>query len=312
MDLVSVIMSVYNEKEEWLIQAIESIINQTYSNIEYIIVLDNPNMVNLKNVILHYALNYSRIIFIENENNMGLVYSLNRALSIAKGKFIARMDADDISHIDRIERQVEWISRKQCDLVATAMNFIDENSNIIAQSSCYGQTIDGCRESLRYRAILPHPTWLFKRDILLEIGGYKNIKTAEDYDLVCHAQTLGKKMITIPEVLFDYRLRNSGVSIGNAYQQYRTAKLIQKEYKKCLNNGLEYNAQKVLRQTEMIDYEKRYSIYYRSLMLYKHGCSKLKNGNRIYAVFLILMAIIITPSHSIHFINTLKLKSINN
>lgn len=311
MDLVTVIMSVYNEKEEWLIQAIDSIINQTYTNIEFIIVLDNPNAVNLKRIIWNYALKYKRIIFIENNRNMGLVYSLNKALSAAKGKFIARMDADDISHINRIERQIEYIYKKNCDLVATAMNFIDENSKIIGQSACYGQTINSCKKSLKYRAILPHPTWLFKRNILLDTGYYKNIKTAEDYDFVCRVQTFGKKIINIPEVLFDYRLRSSGISVGNAYQQYKTTKLIQKEYKKCFNDGSKYDSLKVFNQTKKINYEKKHRLYNWSSAIYKLGCNKLKNSYKVYAFFLILLAVIISPSHFIHLINTLKLKNVN-
>ena len=82
--LVSVIMSVYNEKEKWLIEAIESILKQSYKNLEFIIILDNPDNKKLDNIIKFYCKKDARIRYFKNEKNMGLVKSLNKALTLCK------------------------------------------------------------------------------------------------------------------------------------------------------------------------------------------------------------------------------------
>ena len=88
---VSVIMCVYNEQEIWLREAIESILSQTYNNIEFIIILDNPHNYELKEIINEYSMKDSRIKLIVNEKNIGLIKSLNKGLGISKGKYIARL-----------------------------------------------------------------------------------------------------------------------------------------------------------------------------------------------------------------------------
>lgn len=93
----------YNEKQDWLTESINSILNQTYLNLEFIIVLDNPENIELKNILNEYKLKDSRVKLLINEVNKGLVFSLNRALKECSGDYIARMDADDISHLDRIK-----------------------------------------------------------------------------------------------------------------------------------------------------------------------------------------------------------------
>ena len=113
MCLVSIIMSTYKEEEIFLRQAIESILNQSYKDFEYIIILDNPdNNLHIR-IIKEYANLDKRIKFYVNEKNMGLTASLNKGLGLAKGKYICRMDADDISINKRIENQKryleEWI-----------------------------------------------------------------------------------------------------------------------------------------------------------------------------------------------------------
>ena len=78
--LVSVIMSVYNEESKWLRQSIESILNQTYSNLEFIIVVDNPECQRINELLLEYKNKDNRIVVLKNEKNIGLVESLNKAL----------------------------------------------------------------------------------------------------------------------------------------------------------------------------------------------------------------------------------------
>ena len=104
---VSIIMSTYQTEETQLKQAIESILGQTYSNLELIIVCDGI----CKDIDIIKQYKDNRIHLIENEVNRGLPYSLNRAIEHSEGKYIARMDSDDISVKNRIAKQVEFMAK---------------------------------------------------------------------------------------------------------------------------------------------------------------------------------------------------------
>jgi glycosyltransferase involved in cell wall biosynthesis len=108
---ISVIMAVYNG-EKYLAEAIESILNQTFKEFEFIII-DDGSKDNSLNIIKRYAKKDSRIIIIKNEKNMKLAWSLNKGLKIARGKYIARMDSDDISLTDRLEKQYYFLEKKE-------------------------------------------------------------------------------------------------------------------------------------------------------------------------------------------------------
>ena len=105
--LISVLMPVYNTKEEFLRTAIESILNQTFSNFEFIIINDGSTN-NAEDVILSYK--DDRIIYLKQENQ-GIVAALNNGWDRAKGEYIARMDSDDISFPDRFEKQIEYLEK---------------------------------------------------------------------------------------------------------------------------------------------------------------------------------------------------------
>ena len=133
MPTLSVIMSVYNA-EKYLSQAIESILNQSFEDFEFIIIEDCSTDNSLK-IIKNYVINDKRIRIIQKAKNKkmrGFIENLNIGLSEAKGKYIARMDSDDISHPDRFEKQVLFLdSHPNVFMVGSAINFIDENGKLI-------------------------------------------------------------------------------------------------------------------------------------------------------------------------------------
>ena len=131
--MVSVLMSIYNERIEWIKQSVESILNQTYKDFEFIIVIDNPEMdLECRKYLEKRTYEDARIKLIWNEKNIGLAQSLNKGIKIAKGEYLARMDADDISLSDRLEMELEYLNKTKCDLVSTNKINIDENDNIIS------------------------------------------------------------------------------------------------------------------------------------------------------------------------------------
>ena len=133
---VTVLMSVYNANLKELNEAVTSILNQTYKNFEFLIINDGTKN-GEKQLIESY--NDNRIRIIDNEKNMGLEKSLNKGIENAKGKYIIRMDADDISHIDRIDKQLKFIKEhSQYSIISSRVNYFDE-SGIYGTSSRRGE-----------------------------------------------------------------------------------------------------------------------------------------------------------------------------
>ena len=127
---VSIIMPVYNG-EKFLKEAIESILSQTFTDFEFIIVNDGSIDSSLK-IIREYANRDSRIKIID-QKNTGIIGALNNALKASKGTYIARMDSDDISNPDRLKKQIEYIEKENAYLCGTWAISIDKNGKEIKQ-----------------------------------------------------------------------------------------------------------------------------------------------------------------------------------
>lgn len=122
---VTVLMSMYNTPLEQLKESIESILNQTYKNFEFLIIDDGSNE-ECVNLVKSY--NDKRINLVRNEQNIGLEKSLNKGLKLAKGKYIVRMDTDDIAYTDRIEKQVDFIKKNsEYSIVGSKAEIFDES-----------------------------------------------------------------------------------------------------------------------------------------------------------------------------------------
>lgn len=230
MCLVSVIMSTYKEEEIFLRQAIESILNQTYKDFEYIIILDNPdNNLHIR-IIKEYANLDKRIKFYVNEKNMGLTASLNKGLGLAKGKYICRMDADDISINKRIENQKRYLEENNYDLIGGISQMIDENGKSIYSIKKVPTNMDKIKKALRYNQIISHPTWFGKKEVFDKLNGYRNMPLCEDYDFTLRAVLNGYKISNIDETVLKYRMTSSSISRSNLYEQYLFARFITKKY----------------------------------------------------------------------------------
>ena len=180
---VSVIMPVYNV-EKYLDEALQSIIKQTLSNIEIIIVEDCSND-NTRLIVEKYSEIDERIVPIYNKKNEGLIRCLNKAILIAKGKYIARMDGDDISDINRFVEQVKYLENNDMDLVGSqCYYFYAEKAD--GKEIRYPTSDRGCKKFLKYSSALAHPAWLGKKELFLGLQ-YRNIETCEDYDFLIRA-----------------------------------------------------------------------------------------------------------------------------
>jgi glycosyltransferase involved in cell wall biosynthesis len=176
-------MSVYNEKESWIKEAIESILNQTYKNLEFIIVIDNPIREDIIKVIKEYVKKDNRINYFINEKNMGLVYSLNRALKHCNGEYIARMDADDISHVNRFELQLNYLEENNLDLIGCNVNLFNEEGIFYTTNKLL--THKYIKKLLTYGTIgIVHPTFFGREEVFRKLNGYKNAFHAEDMEFL--------------------------------------------------------------------------------------------------------------------------------
>lgn len=228
----SVIMATYKENLEFLKQSIESILNQTYSDFEFIIILDNPDNINHIQLIKEYKQKDNRIVFYINETNIGLTNTLNRGLKLAKGKYICRMDADDISMVDRIKLQKEYLENNNYDLIGGISQMIDENGNTIYSIKKVPSDYEKIKKCIRYNQVISHPTWFGKKEVFDKLQGYRNMPLCEDYDFTLRALLAGFRISNINITLLQYRMTSNSVSRSNLYEQYLFAKYITKQYTK--------------------------------------------------------------------------------
>lgn len=230
---ISVVMSVYNA-EKYLTEAVESILAQTYSDFELILINDKSTD-GSGEILKSYAQKDPRIVILENEQNIGLTKSLNRGLAIAKGEYIARMDADDISVADRFEKQVAFLdTHLDYSFVSCIGRYIDENGNP-EQLRLFPETNEEIYAMMPKVDAVMHPGVMFRREDIAKIGNYcEDFRVVQDYDLWFRGMAAGYKFYNIQEplVLFrrndsyntrkskayrmvDYRVRKKGYRINN-------------------------------------------------------------------------------------------------
>ena len=208
-------MPVYNG-EKFLREAIESILSQTFTDFEFIIVNDGSTDNSLL-LIKEYANKDSRIKIIDQKNG-GVIVALNNALKICKGEYIARMDTDDISYSNRIEKQIEFIEKENAFICGTWAHIVDENSLIISNKE-FDYPPKTWKEIKKYliRANpFIHPSVIFKKEIYEKEKDknrnlYRNNKHIEDYEL--WTRIVPKyKSINLQEYLLNYRIHNNQIT----------------------------------------------------------------------------------------------------
>ncbi|APQ75723.1 glycosyl transferase family 2 [Clostridium botulinum] len=215
--LISVIMPVYNA-EKYLRESIESILNQTYKNFEFIIINDGSTDYSLK-IINEYYKKDCRIKIISRENK-GLVYSLNEGISIAKGEYIARMDGDDVCNLDRLEKQIKYMKfNPNVDILGSYVEIMADKEvsyrtiNIAYEGFNVPINKNNIKNYLFLHCTICHPSSMMKKVFLEEINFYSNrYKTSEDYDLWMRALKRGYNIDNIKEPLLKYRLHKESKS----------------------------------------------------------------------------------------------------
>lgn len=225
---ISLIMSVYNG-QDYLAEAIDSVLNQTFRNFELIVINDCSTDGTLE-ILNGYANADARVKVYTNEVNLRLPSSLNKAISYATGKYIARMDADDICMPDRLEKQFK---------------FMEENPNV-ALSSCRFMTLkNGAfssgggggkvdKESIKALLLVTnpilHPGIIAKTEVIRKLGYDKNFTCTEDLELWTRFVLEGYEVEIQPEYLMIYRLHDKQITETTLEKQHKEVVAVQKRY----------------------------------------------------------------------------------
>jgi glycosyltransferase involved in cell wall biosynthesis len=222
--LISVIMPVYNtEKYVW--EAIESILNQSFKDFEFII-LDDCSTDNSYNVCKKYSKKDSRIKLYKNEKNKWISFTRNKLIDWSKSNYIASQDSDDISEINRLELEFNFLENNKDYWVVSWNNIIiDEKSNII----WYRQYNDDIKKNILKKSPLSNPSSMFKKDIFYKIWWYdKTLNYWEDYDLWLKMYVYWYKIKNLDNNLIKYRLRSWQTKSIKLKETIRNTILIQK------------------------------------------------------------------------------------
>lgn len=242
MPKVSVILPVYNA-ELYLQEAIDSILKQTFTDWELIIVNDG-SADDTEKIIRSY--NDQRIRYYKNEKNIGLIETLNKAIDFCTGEYIARMDADDISHSDRFQMQINFLDKNQdCGMCGTYAEIINEKG-IKTGEIINLTTNEYLQINLLFSVPFIHPSMIIRKSALMSHSFDADYKHAEDYDLWCRIST-DYKIANIPYFLLKYRWHTENISVKNSdYQHEIKSKIIRRQLQ---NLGLKPNENELFLHT---------------------------------------------------------------
>ena len=240
MDLVTVIIPTYKRSDK-IERAIKSAINQTYKNIEIIVIDDNANFPEEREKTKKIVSKYEKIKFIENEENLGGALTRNVGIDNAKGKYIAFLDDDDEFISNKIEKQMELMKQKEKDGIKVGMiycykNLIGTNGKtafigkINFEGKCLYEHMQQCIETTS--------TWLCPKAILIEVGKFENVKAHQDNILLMKILASGYEIYRVPEILLNFYMHDgNGITKKNKNYIEYTKTLIEykKKYYKLLN-----------------------------------------------------------------------------
>lgn len=235
---VSVIMSVYNERR-YLMDSIQSILNQTFQDFEFIIIDDCSEDVDPSVRAVLNSFTDKRIKLIRNGGNIGLTKSLNKGLFASSGEYIARQDADDVSELVRLQHQVNYLDRHpEIGVLGTSTTIINEIGDEIDEWDAAPNPM----ESLKVRNGLTHGSVMFRRAIMEDVGKYdENFRYSQDYE---YWLRISKKyqIRNLPSRLYRSRVHYEMTSFSRIEAQARYVILAQRKAKfgldACLGNPM--------------------------------------------------------------------------
>jgi len=224
---ISVVMPVYNG-EKYLNEAIDSILHQTYTDFEFII-LNDGSTDKTEEIILSY--DDPRIVYVKNEENLQIVKTLNKGIALAKGKYIARMDADDISLPERFEKQIAFMEENpDIDVCGTWVETIGPPYEYWR----YPVDNEQIKAALVFNSALAHPTVMFRNTVFEHTLYEETYNKAEDYALWVKLSK-EHRLHNLPLFLFQYRLHPGQTE---SVRQFEVASMVRQKMLSNLNCSL--------------------------------------------------------------------------
>lgn len=257
-------MSIYNEPTEWISEAIDSILNQTFQDFEFIIVNDNPDRIENSLLLKKYSEQDDRIKIISNKINIGLTKSLNIAISYTQGDFIARMDADDISNKFRFEKQISFlVANPHIGVCGSFIKTFGDYDHLIK----YPLIHDNC--FLFFESPFAHPAIMLRKSLLVQnnILYDERIRYSQDFDLWerLYSKT---KFANLPEVLLNYRINSQQITKKRHSEQY------------AISTAIKFRAFNTYCSCNNINYQLNYPINLQTIKDFKINVPKNVKFNR--------------------------------
>ncbi len=239
MDLVTVVIPTYKRSDK-IERAIKSAVNQTYGNIEIIVIDDNAKLPEERKKTKEIASKYKNVKFIENQQNLGGALTRNVGIDNASGKYIAFLDDDDEFTNDKIEKQMKLMKDKErqgknVGMVYCYKNLIGTNGKTVfigkinVEGNCLYEHMKQCIETTS--------TWLCTKDALLKVGKFENVKAHQDNILLMKILANGYEIYRVPEILLNFYMHN-GDGITNKNKKYIDYTKVLIEYKRKYYNLL--------------------------------------------------------------------------
>lgn len=293
--LISVVIPAYNVGP-FIEEAIRSIMNQTYENLE-IIVVDDASTDNTYHILQELASIDSRIKLFRNAQNKRIVETLNFGIEHVTGPYIVRMDGDDVSLPTKIEVQHQFLlDNPDIDLVGVNVTMVDEQGIKIHDEE-YVSDPQSIVEASKYVSPVPH-FWLTKTSVYEAIGKYR-IPSAEDLDFILRAIDHGYKLYNLPDYLYLQRQRRGNTATALGLTQMKSIAYVRKLHKERVGNSSttdSYSEKNLKEALEASEFEKKRfqasSHYHFKYLLYK-------NKNKPLALFYRLLAVAISPVYQL-------------
>ncbi|HEV2292222.1 MAG TPA: glycosyltransferase [Tepidisphaeraceae bacterium] len=223
---ISVVMSVYNG-ERYVAEAVESVLGQTFADFEFIL-MDDGSTDGSPALLKQYAQRDPRVRLVSRPNR-GLTKTLNEGLGLARGQFVARMDADDVSLPSRFEKQIAFLrAHPDCVCVGTRVLRIDPHGSPLSESD-HKLTHEEIDRQLMEEGLgwaITHPAAMMRGDAVMRIGGYREqFRTSQDLDLWLRLAEVGR-LANLPDVLLKYRYHPQSVGFTKFEEQRRVKAVI--------------------------------------------------------------------------------------
>ena len=207
-------MSTYNS-EQYLSKSIESILNQTYKDFEFLI-LDDGSTDNTPEIVKNYSKKDKRIKFYKNDKNLGLTPSLNALIQSSSGNVIARQDSDDISRENRIQSQIKFLEENNLD-ACTSLAISQQSLKKVNNLKSYLPL----NFVIKYRNPFIHGSLILKKNVLNEVGNYdERFKYAQDYKLMTDLIKSNYKVKILKKVLYELNTENNISTNKKSEQDY--------------------------------------------------------------------------------------------